>query len=83
MERLKQFLVDVQERYKNQVSQVDGSWDDNKLNFSLTTFGFKITGDITVEDEAAVVQGQLPFAAVAFRGKIEQDIKRALEKALA
>jgi len=81
-ERLKKFIDLVREHYKNQVSQIDGAWNENELNFSLTTFGFKITGDLTVEEERAVLDGQLPFAAVAFRGKIEQGIKAELEKAL-
>jgi len=81
-ERLKQFLTHVREHYKDQVSQVDGTWQDNKLGFTLTTFGFTIKGDLTVEDHQAVLEGQLPFAALAFRGKIEQGIKRELERAL-
>jgi hypothetical protein len=82
-ERLKNFIDVIRDKYKDQVSRVDGSWEENKMNFSLTTYGFKITGDLSVEDSVAVLDGQLPFAAVAFRGKIEQGIKDALEKALA
>ncbi|MCA9120569.1 MAG: polyhydroxyalkanoic acid system family protein [Planctomycetaceae bacterium] len=81
--KLKTFIERVQERYKDQVSAIGGSWQENKLDFSLTTFGFTITGALTVEDQIAVLEGQLPFAAVAFRGKIEQGIKAELEKALA
>jgi Putative polyhydroxyalkanoic acid system protein (PHA_gran_rgn) len=82
-EKLKAFLDKVRERYKDQVSSIDGAWNENILEFSLSTFGFKITGVLTVEDQIAVLEGQLPFAAVAFRGKIEQGIKAELVKALA
>ena len=82
-EKLKKFLEHVAERYKDQVSSIDGSWEDNKLNFSLTTFGLTIGGDLTVEEEVATLEGQLPFAAMAFKGKIEQGIRAELEKALA
>jgi hypothetical protein len=81
-EKLKVFIDRVREHYKNQVSAIDGSWQDNKLDFSLTTFGFTISGVLTVEDKIAILEGQLPFAALAFRGKIEQGIKSELEKAL-
>jgi hypothetical protein len=81
--RLKTFIDQVRERYQDKVSAVDGSWQDNKLDFSLTTFGFTVTGTLTVEEKNALLEGQLPFAAFAFKGKIEQDIKAALEKALA
>lgn len=82
-ERLKTFIDQVRERFKDKVSAVDGTWNENKLDFSLTTFGFTITGDLTVGETNVVLEGQLPFAAFAFKGKIEQDIKAALEKALA
>lgn len=82
-EKLKAFLDKVRERYKDQVSAIDGSWADNILNFSLTTFGFTIKGVLTVDDKQAVLEGDLPFAALAFKGKIEQGIKSELEKALA
>ncbi|MEO8497693.1 MAG: polyhydroxyalkanoic acid system family protein [Planctomycetota bacterium] len=82
-EKLKSFIDQVRERYQDKVSAIEGSWQESKLNFSLTTFGFTVTGALTVEDKRAVLQGQLPFAAFAFKGKIEQDIKSALEKALA
>ena len=82
-EKLKKFLEQVAERYKDQVSSIDGTWTENNLKFSLTTFGFTIGGDLTVEESTAKLQGQLPFAAMAFRGKIEQGIKAELEKALA
>jgi hypothetical protein len=81
-ERLKSFLDQVAQRYKEQVSSLEGDWTDNVLAFTLTTYGFKIPGTLTVEDDVAVIEGQLPFAAVAFRGKIESSIKSALEKAL-
>ena len=58
-EKLKVFIDKVRERYKDQVSAIDGAWQDNKLDFSLTTFGFTISGGLTVEDEIAVLEGQL------------------------
>ncbi len=81
-ERLKTFLDKVKQRYQDQVSALDGNWADNVLNFSLTTYGFKIDGSLIVEDNVAKLSGNLPFAAVAFRGKIEKSIASELEKAL-
>ena len=82
-EKLKVFIDRVHEHYKDQVSAIEGAWEASRLDFSLTTFGFTISGALTIEDELATLQGQLPFAAFAFKGKIEQGIKSELEKALA
>ena len=83
IDRLKTFVEKVQERYKDQVSKVDGQWVANALNFALTTYGFNISGSLTVEDNSVLLQGQLPFAALPFRGKIEQTIAGELQKQLA
>ena len=39
LERLKSFLPAIAQRYKDQVSKIEGDWAENVLNFSLTTFG--------------------------------------------
>lgn len=81
-EMLKDFVLRVRDRYKDQVSQLDGGWNDNVLDFSLTTYGFKITGSLVVEDTKVRLEGNLPFAALAFRGKIEQSIADEIRKEL-
>ena len=83
IERLKTFLDRVRELYKEQVSKLGGDWDANVLKFSLTTYGFTIDGVLTVEENLVTLSGNLPFAAIAFRGKIESSITAELEKALA
>ncbi|MCH2124260.1 MAG: polyhydroxyalkanoic acid system family protein [Pirellulaceae bacterium] len=82
-ERLKGFMDKVQEQYKDQVSLVEGNWEGHVLSFSLTTFGFKIDGRLDVQKAKVQLDGTLPFAAVAFRGKIETSIAAELAKALA
>ncbi len=80
--RLKDFTAKVEKAYKDQVSDMAGEWNDNQLTFSFSSFGFAISGELTVEDSKAVVQGKLPFAAAMFRGKIESSIAAELGKAL-
>ena len=82
IDRLKSFLDMVAERYKDQVSNLEGNWNDNVLDFDLTTYGFKIAGTLIVEEEEARLAGKLPMAAMVFRGKIEQSIGDELRKAL-
>ncbi len=82
-QRLESFLDTVREKYKDQVKNVEGQWNDHKLDFSFTTFGMKISGIMTVEEDHVLMDGTIPFAAIAFRGQIEQSIRDGLEKALA
>jgi hypothetical protein len=82
LERLKAFLEKVAERYKDQVSKMEGNWVEDVLTFAMTTYGFTISGTLTVSDATAQIVGQLPFAALPFKGKIEKSIADALSKQL-
>ena len=83
IEKLKGFAERVREKYKDQVSSMSGDWKDNVYNFALTTYGFTISGALTVEEQLARLEAQLPFAALAFKGKIEQSFASEVKKALA
>jgi hypothetical protein len=80
--KLKDFADRVREKYKDQVSSMSGEWQENVLNFALTTYGFTIKGVLTVEEAVAKLEATLPFAAIAFRGKIEQSFASEIKKAL-
>jgi len=82
VEKLKGFLDGVHEKFKDQISSIEGEWTGNVLNFSFTTYGFSIGGTMTVEESVVRLEGQLPFAAVAFRGKIEESIRKEMQNAL-
>ena len=44
--------------------------------------GFKISGNVQVQEESVSLNGTLPMAAVMFRGAIEKEIKSKLCEAL-
>ena len=80
--RLKSFVDNIREQFKEQVTEMTGEWGESSLRFSLTTYGFTISGTLNVKENQIDVEGQLPFAAVAFRGKIQQTIEQELNRAL-
>jgi hypothetical protein len=82
-ERLKGFLEKVRDRYQSQVSNLEGAWSDNVLTFAFTTYGFKIKGTLVADETTVALNGELPFAAIMFKGRIEQSIRDELAKALA
>lgn len=81
--RLKDFVDQVQKRFEDQISAVDGAWTDHVLNFSLSTNGITIKGALSVEADKARVEGQLPLLATPFKGMIEKSIAGELAQALA
>jgi hypothetical protein len=81
--RLKSFFTKLKERHADKVSNLEEAWNDNKLDYSFSTYGFNIKGDIAIEPDQIKVNGNLPFAAMMFKGKIEQTVRDELEKLLA
>ena len=81
--RLQSFTENVRGRYESQVSEMVEVWDEEgNLQFAFKVMGLKIEGNLIVEEYSASVVGNLPFAAVAFRGAVEQEIRNQLLRAL-
>jgi hypothetical protein len=82
IERLKGFVGKIGQRFPDQVSNLQESWNGNVLDFSFTTYGFTIKGAATVEPSQVRLEGELPLAALMFKGKIEQSIRDEVGKVL-
>lgn len=80
--RMKNLIDKVEEKYGDQVSDLEQSWEGDTLNFSFSTFGIKISGAGEVDEAKVDVSGNLPIAAMMFKGKIESDLKTIIEKKL-
>ena len=78
--RLTQFTEALQSKFQDQVSDLEQSWEGNDLIFGFKTFGIKIEGKISSLDNKLVLDGELPFAAMMFKGKIESEIREQLER---
>jgi putative polyhydroxyalkanoic acid system protein len=78
--RLRGFMEKVKQRYQNQVSDLEEQWTDNVLDFGFKTYGFQIKGHMAVEPTEVKFDGQIPFAAMMFKGKIEQTIRDEMNK---
>jgi len=79
-EKLQKFMEAIQTKFKDQVSDLEQSWEGNDLSFGFKTFGIKIAGKISVLEDKLTVDGDLPFSAMMFKGKIESEIRGQLEK---
>ena len=81
--RLHGLLARVKEKYQDQVSDLKETWNDNTLSFSFSTYGFQVSGDVIVQESEVVLDGQIPFAAMMFKGRIENGIRDQMAKVLA
>jgi putative polyhydroxyalkanoic acid system protein len=80
--RIKTFLEKVRNKYESQVSDLQQSWTDNVLNFAFKTYGFAVKGSMAVEPNEVRFEGVIPFAALMFKGKIEQTLREEMTRLL-
>lgn len=80
--RLKSFLERVRSKYQDQVSDLQEEWQEHSAVFSFKTYGFSVKGTLLVEETVVKVDGEIPFAAMMFKGKIEQTVRENLERLL-
>ena len=79
-DRLQRFTEALESKFQDQVDGLEQTWNGDSLNFGFKTFGIKIQGDIHLQEEKLVLDGELPFSAMMFKGKIESEIRQQLER---
>lgn len=83
---LRAYLEKMREYASDKVNDMQEDWSkwdtDHVVNFSLKTFGMAIKGAMTVQADKVAVDGEIPFAAMMFKGKIEEGFRDTVRKAL-
>lgn len=85
-ESLKTNLQRAKEMGVEQLKNMTEDWSKwdaaDSLGFTLATSGIKISGTMKVTDDAVAVDGDIPFAAMMFKGKIEEKFRELVSKIL-
>ena len=79
-QRLDRFVDILRQKFQDSVSDLDQSWEGDTLRFKFKSYGIPLSGTIAVADTALKVDGDLPFTAMMFKGKIESAIKEQLTR---
>jgi len=72
--RIENLISDAQKRFGDKVSDVKESWTDNRDDFSFRAMGFSVSGTLKVEPSSADLEINLPFAALPFKSRIENEL---------
>lgn len=83
LSRIKQLLTNLKQEQKDNISNVQENWQDNKGNFSFKAKGFDLSGDIQVTDKEVQIHSELPFALSFFKGMIASMITNKATELLA
>lgn len=60
----------LKEVHGDTIDRVRENWQRNINTFSFSAAGFNVSGTIEVTDSTVKLNGNLPFAAYFFKGKI-------------
>ena len=81
-DRLDRFIEGLEAKFAESAKDIERSWEGDSLVYSFKTYGIKISGRMDVADDTVTVNGDLPITAMMFKGKIESEIKKNLERLL-
>ncbi|MCE9548630.1 MAG: polyhydroxyalkanoic acid system family protein [Planctomycetia bacterium] len=82
VEHLHGLMGKMKQQYSEHIQDFEESWQGNVLSYSFRTFGMSIRGTMEVRETEVEVEASIPLAALMVKGKIEQEIRGALTKAL-
>ena len=82
LERIKQFIPQLKIQQADKISDVEENWSGNKGNFKFKAMGFKVSGNLTVENNKIDIVGDIPFLALPFKQQIEETISKQAKQLL-
>ena len=81
--RLQEFSQRLRDDMPVEVTDVSESWDDEgNLEFAFQALGFSVSGTMMTCDVQVHVTGKMPFAALPFRGAIENQVAEKIREAI-
>lgn len=80
--RVKGLLGQLKNQFGSQVEDLQENWDGNQGAFAFKAMGMKVDGNIVVKPASVDLEGNLPMAALPFKGTIETTIKDKLQELL-
>jgi hypothetical protein len=82
MRRIKNEMANLKTQFADKISSIQENWSGNACEFSLSAMGFSGSGIMIVKQSEVEITGNLSFAAIFLKGKIESIIRDRLGKLL-
>jgi hypothetical protein len=83
LRRIKTLLERVKSEHPDRFSDLEESWSEDGGEFSAKIMGMDVSGRFTVTPTEVQLSGNIPFAALPFRGQIEETIQEQAAQLLA
>lgn len=73
--RIKKLIGELKQKFGDRIQNLQEAWSGTGGTFSFETMGFKLSGTLSVSPSEVQIDGSLPFAALPFRGMVEEAIR--------
>jgi putative polyhydroxyalkanoate system protein len=81
--RIQELLPKMKSEYADQIKDLHEEWNGDTGTFNFSVMGFQVSGNLTVNESSVDLDGNLPFAAAFFKGKIKSIIQEKAQEILA
>ena len=82
LRRIKTLLNQVKAEQPDTFSDLQESWTETGGEFSAKIMGMDVSGRLAVTPSEVQLTGNIPFAALPFRGQIEEAIREQAQQLL-
>lgn len=69
-------MTNLEQQYGHYATDIDKSWDGDRLTFSVKARGMSGSGSLEITDSEVIVDGKLPLMARPFESRIKSTIER-------
>lgn len=77
--KIEERLGNLETQYGHYATDIDKSWDGDRLNFSVKARGMSGSGTLEITDTEVIVEGKLPLMARPFESRIKSAVEREAE----
>ena len=81
--RLTKLIAESRDKFGDKVSDLQEAWTGNTDAFSLSVMGFSIDGKLDVQPSELLIDINIPWAALPFKGRVETEIVKHAKELLA
>lgn len=77
--KIEERMTNLERQYGHYATDIDKSWDGDRLTFSVKARGMSGSGSLEITDSEVIVDGKLPLMARPFESRIKSTIEREAE----
>lgn len=80
--RIQTFLPKLKSRHADKISGLTAKWSGNICEFQFSVYGFKVSGELIVNDSVVEINGGIPLLLMPLKSTIEAIIREQAKKLL-